>query len=253
MADGTQCSNVKGRGTVSLYLSTATKGDKQQVILNNVYFMPSLNHSGIISVQCGMMQDMAFHFKKGCSHMEVNDVIYPFSTKHKLFYVNSMKVAPTATRSARDWHTIFGHLNFPAIYKMPGKVEGMFISHRNKRHCDTCVKAKAVWRIPKTPDARGKSPMSFIHCDIGQPHGIKSMKNSYGGFNYFVNFVCDYSGFIYCIPLIHRSDVLSAFQEFINFSTQHDKIAVLRTDGAGEFMSHDFRNLCNHHGIFHQY
>ena len=66
MADGTKCSNVKGRGTVSLYLSTATKGDKQQAILYNVYFMPSLNHSGIISIQCGMMQDMAFHFKKGC-------------------------------------------------------------------------------------------------------------------------------------------------------------------------------------------
>ena len=252
MADGTKCSNVKGKGTVSLQLSTAIRGEKQQVVLTEVYFMPSLNHAGIISVRCGMQQDMSFIFAKGCSHMKVKDVCFPFYTKHKLFYVNSVNVVPTASRSAREWHEILGHLHFPAVYKMPGKVEGMLITHQNQRHCNPCTLNKATWRVPKTPRARCKNPMSFIHCDIGQPHGINT-KNSYGDFNYFINFVCDYSGFMYTIPLVHRAEALKAFQEFVNFSTEYGKITRLRTDGAREFTSHGFNDICNHHGIHHEY
>ena len=49
MADGTQCSNIVGKGTVTIHLSTKTSGEKQQITLKEVYFMLTLNHSGIIS------------------------------------------------------------------------------------------------------------------------------------------------------------------------------------------------------------
>ena len=41
MADGTQCSNTVGKGTASLHLSTKTSGERQQIILKEVYFIPT--------------------------------------------------------------------------------------------------------------------------------------------------------------------------------------------------------------------
>ena len=252
MADGTQCSNIVGKGTVTIHLSTKTSGEKQQITLKEVYFMPTLNHSGIISVRSGMEQGISFTFVQEGSYMEVNDFIFPFSIKHNLFYVNSARLVPSVARSAQEWHAILGHVSYKALHQTPSKVTGMVITHRNKRHCVPCIRNKCEWQISKTPDLRAKSPMSFIHMDIGQPHKI-GLKDSYGGFNYFLSIICDFSGYIYVIPLVHRNDALDAFREFIMFSKRFGQITLLRTDNAGELTSHAFDELCLKHGIDRQY
>ena len=252
MADGTQCSNIVGKGTVSLQLSTKTSGERQQIILKEVYFMPTLNHSGIISVKSGMEQGILFRFVREGSYMKVNGFIFPFSIKHSLFYVNSARLIPTVRRTAREWHAILGHVSYKALHKTPAKVEGMIITHSNKRHCVPCIRNKCEWQISRTPDLRAKSPMSFIHLDIGQPHKI-GMKDSYGGFNYFISIVCDFSGFLYVVPLVQRADAIDAFREFVMFSKRFGPITRLRTDNAGELTSHAFNNLCYEHGISREY
>ena len=251
LADGTVCSNIKGKGTVILSV-TDSSGTRQEVKLLDCLFMPSLNHSGIISVERGIDQNIQFHFNRRGSHMLIDNIKYPFLINNRLFHVNSVKSVPSVSRSALEWHKILGHLNFDSVYKTTQHTEGMQITHKNKRHCDPCLRNKARSVTPSNPDQRGRSPMQFIHADIAGPfNNIEG--GSYDEYNYFVSFVDDFTGFIYVLPLRHKGDVLEAFENYIMFSKQFGSINRLRTDNAREFKSHAFANLCKRHGIFHEY
>ena len=137
MADGTICSNIRGKGTVKVHL-TDSSDTHHQIILKNVFYMPSLNHLGIISVRQANLEGIRFDFNEKVSHMIIDKVQIPLRVKDQLYFINSLKNIHTATRTAVEWHNILGHPNFEDLYKMPKVTRGMVITHSNKRHCDAC-------------------------------------------------------------------------------------------------------------------
>ena len=89
LADGTECDNIIAKGTVTLTLTTST-GAKMQVILQEAYLLPTLNHKGILSVKYGIKQGYEYHFGSKSSYVLIDKVKCPFLSKdhNDLFYIN---------------------------------------------------------------------------------------------------------------------------------------------------------------------
>ena len=221
LADGTECDGITAKGEVTLTLNSNT-GAKKQVTFKNVYLLPNLNHAGIISVKSSIKQGHAYNFNSDFSCVIIDKVKCPLSSKDDsdLFYLDvdldTVQINTTIARPAADWHAIMGHLNFDDLLKMESKVEGMTITSKKQRICNPCILNKTKWKVSKKPAVKGSSPMESIHADISMPPGYSG--DSYNNFKYIVNFVDDHSGYMYCIPLVHKSDVIEAFQKFLLYS-----------------------------------
>ena len=224
-------------------------GNLHTIKLNDALYMPSCDHAGIISVKRGNANGNEFHFLPNDSYMVYGGIKIPIFEKKKLYYVNALRSQSVVRRSAVEWHDIMGHLNFKSIYKMPQMVTGMEITHKNKRHCVTCIQGKAKQNLSRIADHRSDSPFAFVHSDISGP---KNVEDTYNDFNYIVVFVCDYSGYIALYNMKQKSDVVVAFQKFLQFSARFGKVTRLRTDCAPEYLSEAFESICRKNLIQHE-
>ena len=248
LADGTTSSDIKGKGTVEINVTDAT-GKNHSIKLNNVLFMPSLEHTGIISVERCMDANIEVHFIKGDCYLMNNGTKIPLVKRDKLYYVSAIKTLPLVQRSALDWHNIMGHLNFRDIYRMPQMVDGMSITHKNKRACITCIEGKSKENLSRNPDQRADSPFSFVHSDVLGPMNIH---DSIDEANYLITFVCDYSNFITVYTMQDKTGVPYAFEKFLQFTARFGKVKRLRSDQGPEYTSHAFEDICRRHSIFHE-
>ena len=128
-------------------------------------------------------------------------------------------------------------------------VSGMEITHKNKRHCVTCLEGKAQQSLSRIADHRSVSAFAFVHSDISGP---KNVEDTFGGYNYIAVFVCDYSGYIALYNMKQKSDVLYAFQKFLQFTARFGKVRRLRTDKASEYLSEEFEEICRKNLIHHE-
>ena len=115
--------------------------------------------------------------------------------------------------------------------------------------CEHCLKGKLT-RKPFGKATRAEFPLQLIHSDVCGP---MNMRARYGAY-YFITFIDDYSryGVVYLIS--HKSEALSCFKTFMNIvENQLDRrIKALRTDRGREYLSEEFKTLCDEKGIEHQ-
>ena len=80
-----------------------------------------------------------------------------------------------------------------------------------------------------------------------------NLRARHGAF-YFITFIDDYTRFGFGYLISHKFEGLSCFNTYRNFvENQLDrKIKALRTDQGREYLSDQFRNLCNEKAIKHQ-
>ena len=78
---------------------------------------------------------------------------------------------------------------------------------------------------------------------------------SIGGSFYFLAFIDDFSRKTWIYFLRNKSDTFSRFKEFKALTKKKfgKFIKVLRSDGGGEYDSHEFLDFCKHHGIQRQF
>ncbi|GAU40628.1 hypothetical protein TSUD_190050 [Trifolium subterraneum] len=98
--------------------------------------------------------------------------------------------------------------------------------------------------------SKTKSTLEIVYSDVCGPMQVDSI----GGNKYFVSFVDDFSRKIWTYLINKKSDVLSVFKKFKSVVERQSghKLKVLRTDGGGEYVSHDFAELCESEGIVHE-
>ena len=228
---------------------TSTEGQTHTIMLDEALYMPSCDHAGIISVKRGLTSGHEFHFQGDHSYMVSGRIRIPLLEKKKLYYVNAVKPQTVVRRSALEWHDIMGHLNFQSIYKMPKMVAGMEITHKNKRHCVTCLKGKAKQSLNKNPDQKSDSPFAFVHSDISGPRNVEDTTNNH---NYIAVFVCDYSGYMVVFTMEYKSDIVMAFQMFLQYAARFGKVTRIRTDKEQVYTSNAFEEICRKNQIFHE-
>ena len=250
LADGSKHPDLaKAKGTVIINLKDL-KGICQAVTLKGALYIPS-SPKNIISIVRAMSDDnMEFNFSKHHSEMvspegHVFEMVLNESLHH-LYTVNLVEKSLTDIQ----WHNTLGHLNYQDLLQTSKVVNGMkIIKTKVCRDCEICIQGKMFETISKTPDRRAKFPFEFIHTDI---HGPKNITNP-DKYNYVVNFVCDYSGFIAVYNMVKKSDVVIAFQQFLADHAPYGCVKRLCSDNGTEYTSHDFKSIILKHQIKHEF
>ena len=222
------------------------------MILDNVLYMPSLNYEGIISVKASTPLGYIFTFEDSINMISKETLMIPMKTKWDLYFLNAVGCSGTTSKrkTYRAWHDIMGHLHQQAMLKLPEHCEGITMIGKGSPSCEICILNKFKKRINKRPDAKATEPFEFVHTDIHQPDSINL--ESIGGFKYVVGFVCDYSGFVSIYPIKSKDEVVGKFREYIAFANSIGKITRIRSDGAAEYLSTPFKDLCLNNNIRHE-
>ena len=129
-------------------------------------------------------------------------------------------------------------------------VEGIDFDDSCLPSCSICARANIKRTpFPQIASHRATRPLQRIHSDICGP-----LPPCYGGFKYFILFICCYSRYITLYFMKSRDEVL---EHFTNFHTVAEnfcgsKITLLRVDNAPELTKGKFASYCQNAGIAYE-
>lgn len=153
------------------------------------------------------------------------------------------------------WHLRLGHPHERRLKKLPTSSlyrDGIKDKLGDLPLCEACVfgKQKELPFKNKTPQ-RAKAVLELVHVDICGPISGKS----FGGAQYFITFIDDYSRYSHTYILKHKSEAYEVFVEYLALVKRQTgcKLKVLRSDNGGEFISNRFQQLCIEAGILQQF
>lgn len=150
--------------------------------------------------------------------------------------------------SAPIWHSRLGHPSNATLHLVLSKFAlSRFGAATINTVCESCQLGKSK-KLPFSPSTSVTvRPLKLIHCDVWGPAPISSMS----GFRFYVIFIDDFSRYCWIYPLYHKSDVFVSFKAKVE-NLLENKIKILRSDGGGEFTSHQFEKFLSSCGITHQ-
>ena len=113
--------------------------------------------------------------------------------------------------------------------------------------------------IPERVSTRATEAFEVVHSDDCGPMPV----SSYGGSQYFVTFIDDYTRYTHVYFTKHKHEVLDKLKEFVNVTTDftgkqirtlviENQVKTLRSDNGGEYGSKLFKTYLTEKGIFHQ-
>ena len=152
------------------------------------------------------------------------------------------------SRTLVQWHSTLGHNNFDDVARLTKLVDGMHIQKdRTAGHCDTCAEEKAKSApVNKVSGTRAKKKLDFLHTDVL----VLIHQESYQGFRYAIGFIDSYSRCAVMYPMRTRDDVIEKLELFI---ADVGSSGTLVSDGAQEYKSRGFNEVCRKNGIRQEY
>jgi hypothetical protein len=115
--------------------------------------------------------------------------------------------------------------------------------------CEACQLGKqAMHPFPAQTTHVSSKPLEMIHSNVWT-----RKTESIGGCKYYMSFIDDRKAWVYFMK--HKGEV---FQHFLNFKAMVEKekgvsIKCQRSDGGGEYFSHEFTEYLKEHGIQKKY
>lgn len=248
LADGSRVSNLaKGRGKAKIKLV-----DKRGVVYNtelhDALYVPSFKQN-IFSVQCATNKGSTVEFKSNGAELKCkNGVVFEIQKCGQLYFLNSAVSSKSATHSLQEWHEILGHCNMNDVMKLENVVDGMKISNKDVGDCTVCIRGKMTNERSRLPDAKAKTPLELVHCDLAGPMDPTSRE----GFRYTLGFTDDYSGLVTVYFLKSKDDTVEATKRFIADVAPYGTVKRLRSDNGGEFVSREFKKIMLENKIKHE-
>lgn len=97
---------------------------------------------------------------------------------------------------------------------------------------------------------RSKEHLQVVHSDVCGPMETPTLS----GNRYFVTFVDEFSRMTWVFLIKFKSEVLELFKKYKKRveNESERRIKLLRTDGGGEYTSHEFNKYCSDQGIIHE-
>ena len=120
-----------------------------------------------------------------------------------------------------------------------------------KQLCFECCVSKQPRNSFKSEiPIRSKRKLEVIYSYVCGPFEVKSL----GGNSYFVSFIDEFTRKMWIYFIKQKSEVFNIFKKFKPLSEKQsdEVIKVLRTDGGGEYNSHEFQVFCDEEGIIHE-
>lgn len=250
---------AKQQGNITV--ETFYDGLNKTRTIKNVLFVPDLQ-CNLLSVQRLMNNGFEITFKNKCAYIMLNGITqFVAHQKGKLyeviFHIKQDIFAGVAAghlngASNNLWHFRLGHLNAPDMKKLISKEMVIGMNGVNidcdAQFCESCVFGKQTkLSFPPNKNTRSTRILELIHTDVCGPMSTLA----WDGSKYFVTFTDDFSRatMVYCIE--RKSDVLDRFKEFVAAAEalHGSKVAKLKADNGGEYISHEFKNFCRIKGI----
>ncbi|GAU40455.1 hypothetical protein TSUD_141350 [Trifolium subterraneum] len=162
-------------------------------------------------------------------------------------------LATSESMSEWQWHYRLGHLNFRDLNLMESKrlVTCFPCIKLPTEVCEECVHAKQHRNsFSKNVVIRTKNLLEVVYSDVCGPMQVSSI----GGNKYIVTFIDNHSRKLWTYVISKKSDVMDVFTRFKSMVERQSghKLKTLRTDGGGEYMSNEFKALCEREGIIHE-
>ncbi|GAU29060.1 hypothetical protein TSUD_278170 [Trifolium subterraneum] len=189
-----------------------------------------------------------------CNFVTIGQLLekdYKIVMEHKLlngFDINGNLLLKAPMSKNRTFQI---ELNDLTLMQKKNYVTGLPAMNAPDEICEECVHSKQPrGSFNKYAMSKTKSTLEIVYSDVCGPMQVDSI----GGNKYFVSFVADFSRKIWTYLINKKSDVLSVFKKFKSVVERQSghKLKVLRTDGGGEYVSHDFAELCESEGINHE-
>jgi transposase InsO family protein len=241
---------IEGVGTVELQVKN-DRGELIKMNLDNVSYVPNLA-ANLWSVRATLAKGHKTVFAdKGCYidvRGEGREKIY-FGEGKSLFELNTQETpkeesAYAVKATITKWHQRFGHLDKKMILRLSEKVNGLEIDRSEDdsddykdEDCDPCNKAKMPRKpFPNQSETRATRPLERIYSDIAGP-----IETSIEGYKYVINFIDDYSRYIWVYLMKSKSEALKMFLEFkADSSNPNWQLYRFRTDNGKEYLAKDF-------------
>ncbi len=249
LADGSRNNNIAlKKGTAEISLQDMS-GKCHQVIVENCLYIPSYKEN-IFSVQAATGKGASVEFSNNSAFLSAqNGTKFEIKKKDRLYYFKKCKIVQKASHNLEEWHKIFGHCNTQDILTLPTVVDGMSITgEKSKKFCETCTLGKMTETRSRQPDAKAKSPLELVHCDLAGPVSPVSID----GFKYALSFTDDYSGLTMTYFLKQKSNTAVATERFLSDCAPFGKVKRIRSDNGAEFTSKEFQAIMIKHGIRHE-
>jgi hypothetical protein len=153
------------------------------------------------------------------------------------------------------WHRRLGHLNFHHLIKIKSLEEVKdvpIISKPQDSVCKPCQVGNLTRTEFKSKNSTStEKPLQLVHMDLSVP----SRQEGTWKENYFMLIIDDYSRLSWVSFLKEKDEAFEKFKIFeaLTENQTSDRLKVVRSNRGGEFMSSDFKELCDKHGIKREY
>ena len=259
LADGRKYNNIAlKRGSVKITL-TDTLGETYDSILENCLYIPSYPEN-IFSIKAATSKGSSVNFYPNYAELvTANGTVFEIQCKGKLYYLQDVTFVKRSC-DLEKWHKILGHCNKNDILKLENIVDGMKINSKQDFLCEPCILGKQTESISKKPAIRAKYPLEFVSSDLCGPIDPVSPD----GFKYAISFIDNYSGYIFVYFIKQKSDATNCLLKFLADISPLGKVNCLldissdltvkklRSDGGGEYMGNNFKQVLLKNGIKHE-
>jgi hypothetical protein len=241
-----------GVGLYQLHLRTGCT-----LLLHDVLYVSGVLYN-FLSVFTLLQLGYDFHLSWNGLDILLDDVIFGHGLIcESLFKIDLFESSTSSTFiidcnmtiSSSTWHARLGHIGKDRMARLAR--EGLLgpLAKVDLPICEPCLAGKAC-RKPFGKAVRATQPLELIHSDICGPMNVKARH----GASYFLTFIDDYTRYGYVQLIAHRYEALDCFKRFVaEVENQHEKsLKALRTDRGREYLSDQFKDLCEEKGIRRQ-
>jgi hypothetical protein len=243
---------IKGKGMVSL---SNGKGKSQDVLL-----VDGMKHNLLsVSQMCDKECEVVFT-SKDCKIKSINSgqvVAKGIRTENNVYVLKEDREECHLSKHDERWlwHRRIGHLNFDHLIKLKN-LEAVKDLPRISKPQDSMCKPCQVGKLTKT-QFKSKSftstekPLQLVHMDLCGP----SRQEGIGKENYFMLIIDDYSRITWVSFLKEKAEEFEKFKKFkaLTENQTGKRLKAVTSDRGGEFMSSDFKEFYNKHGIKREY
>ncbi|CAL8130673.1 unnamed protein product [Prunus armeniaca] len=242
----------------SLVIDT-TKGRKY---IREVMYLPGLREN---LLSFGQMDEHGYFLVFGDGMCKVFDsssmnclIIKVPMTKNMCYPLsflaeNQLLMKASITHCTWTWHKRLGHLHFRGLKQLRDKdmVHGLPQVEEQNGVCEGCQFGKQHINVfPKTQAQRATISLELVHIDLCGPMRTESV----AGNKYLMLIIDDFTRMIWVYFLRNKFEAFNCFKKFKSMTELQSgqKVKCLRSDRGGEFLSSEFAQFCEDHGIQRQ-
>lgn len=225
-----------------------------EVVLRNVIYTPHLHTNCNLLSMTALDADglnITFSNKKAYITRRHDNVLWATGSlrSNSLYFLDVFSphscftLAPSLedTQLLETWHKRLGHLSARNVTRLLSMSKGIKIgSPQNlirNADCVDCLRS-GQHRIPShLPTHNSSAKLQLVHSDICGPMKVPAIG---GKETYFATFIDDFTRMTWVYALDKKSGVFEAFQYFVAHGEREcniEKVQILRTDNAGEYIS----------------